>query len=37
MFDAALPRLGGLDILVNNAGILIDKPLLETTPRISTG
>jgi 3-oxoacyl-[acyl-carrier protein] reductase len=31
MFDAALPRLGGLDILVNNAGILLDKPLLDTT------
>jgi 3-oxoacyl-[acyl-carrier protein] reductase len=31
MFDAALPRLGGLDILVNNAGILLDKPLLNTT------
>ncbi len=31
MFDAALPRLGGLDILVNNAGILIEKPLLETS------
>jgi 3-oxoacyl-[acyl-carrier protein] reductase len=31
MFDAALPRLGGLDILVNNAGILLDRPLLDTT------
>ncbi len=31
LFEAALPRLGGLDILVNNAGILIEKPLLETT------
>ena len=33
LFDAVLPRLGGLDILVNNAGILIEKPLLETTAR----
>ena len=31
LFEAAVPRLGGLDILVNNAGILIEKPLLETT------
>jgi len=31
LFEAAVPRLGGLDILVNNAGILIEKPLLDTT------
>ena len=31
MFEAVLPRLGGLDILVNNAGILIEKPLLDTS------
>jgi 3-oxoacyl-[acyl-carrier protein] reductase len=30
LFDAVLPRLGGLDILVNNAGMLIEKPLLDT-------
>ncbi len=41
--DAALSvretvaRFGGLDILVNNAGVILEKPLLDTTPRISTG
>jgi len=30
--DTADKELGGLDILVNNAGILIDKPVLKTTP-----